>query len=401
LLNRFDDARVVIIDGAPDEAAYLESLLQRAGIRRVHHLSDPGELLDRFHRLEPDLVVLDLQLPGVDGLTLLSRIVRRAAGTYVPVLALTSGTVNEAPRRALSIGARDYLPRPLNSIDVLLRVGNLLETRHLHQQLRRLDTSLAAEVDRKRRLENLDPQVRQTKCDLVLAALAGQAFQMVFQPVVDLFNGTTLGHEALARFDLEPARSPNEWFADAADVGLGYALELAAVSRALDVLPHLPPGGFLSVNVSAETLLHPNLLALADTDVAPRLVLELTEQLPVEDYGPVVDALAQLRARGARLAVDDTGSGFASMRHIRALSPDLIKLDMSLVRGIDHDPVRRALARAMVAYAADAGTQLLAKGVETPGELNTLKALEVRWAQGYLLGQPEPLVSQRTHLTVG
>jgi EAL domain-containing protein (putative c-di-GMP-specific phosphodiesterase class I)/AmiR/NasT family two-component response regulator len=400
VLSRFDDARIVVIDGSADEADFLESLLQRAGVRHVYPMTEPRELLERFNRIDPDLIVLDLHIPGVDGLAALDKIVRRAAGTFVPVLVLTAGTNPDAHRRALSIGARYCLTKPLRHIDVLLRIGNLLDIRHLHQQLRRVNTSLAAELDRKRRLENEDPEVRQAKCDLVLAALAGQSFQMVFQPVVDLVNEVTLGHEALARFDFDPPRSPNEWFADAADVGLGYALELAAVSRALDVLPRLPPSGFLSINVSAETLLHPNLLAMVDADVAPRLVLELTELAPVEDYGPVLDAVSQLRARGARLAVADTGAGFASMRHIAALDPDIIQLDMSLVRGINDDPARRALAGATVAYAADIGVHLLAKGVESPAELRTLKDLGVRWAQGYLLGQPEALNARGTHLPV-
>jgi EAL domain-containing protein (putative c-di-GMP-specific phosphodiesterase class I) len=121
------------------------------------------------------------------------------------------------------------------------------------------------------------------------------------------------------------------------------------------------------------------------------VVIELTEHVPVEDYGPVVDAFARLRVRGVRLAVDDTGAGFAGFRHILALAPDIIKLDSSLVRGIELDPARRALTAALVAFAADTGVDLLAEGVETFDELDTLTALGVRWAQGYLLGRPKPL----------
>lgn len=399
MLSRFSDVNVVVVGGS-HETGFLDSLFRRAGVRHVHQLSD-HELLEQFHRLEPDLVLLDLQTPRLDALGLLDKLVRRAAGTYLPVLVITSATNPGLAHRALSAGARDYVTRPLNAIEVLLRAGNLLETRGLYQQLRRVNTSLAAEIDRDRRTAHDDPEVRQHKSDEVLAALAAQSFDMVFQPVVEVPARTVLGFEALARFGMEPQRRPDEWFTDAADVGLGYALELSAVSRALQELPRLPPGGFLSVNVSNETLMHPNLLSMACPDVAPRLVLELTEHLPVEDYGPLREALTLLRERGVRLAVDDTGAGFASLRHLVALSPEIIKLDITLVRGVDEDAARRALVTAMVAFAADTGAHLLAEGVESAAELATLESLGVRWAQGYFFGEPRPLAGPEPHLAAG
>ena len=395
MLSRFDDARVVIIDDTPANVDLLEAILRRAGLQHLHTLTDPCLALELIETVQPDLVILDLHMPWVDGFTILEETVRRAAGTYLPVLVLTADTTSEASHRALSCGAKDFVTKPFDLTEVLLRVGNLLETRKLHQDLRRVSGTLAGQLGRLRRQEDADQAARQAKYDTVRAALDGDALHMVFQPVIETASGAVLGCEALARFAIEPHRGPDKWFADAAEVGLSPALELAAITRALDALPDLPATTFLAVNTSAQTLLGPELLALATPDIAPRLVLELTEHTPIEDYRPVLQALAPLRNRGARLAVDDTGAGYASLRHILTLTPDIIKLDLSLVRGIQHDSARRALAAALISFATDTNTHLIAEGVENADELETLTALGVRWAQGYHLGRPAALKTKQ------
>jgi EAL domain-containing protein (putative c-di-GMP-specific phosphodiesterase class I) len=391
MLSRFDTARVVLIDDTPANVDLLEKVLRRAGLRHLHTVTDSREALDTIATVDPDLVVLDLHMPWVDGFTILEETVRRAAGSYLPVLVMTADTTSGASHRALSEGAKDFLTKPFDLTEVLLRVGNLLETRQLHQQLSRQSSTLAGQLGHIRRQETADQAVLEAKHAAVQAVLAGAAIQVVFQPVVDTSSWAILGYEALARFPVEPHRSPDKWFADAADVGLGPALELAAVASALDGLRHIPPDAFLAVNVSVEPLLSPELHDLITPEIAPRLVLELTEHIPVEDYGPVLRAVAALRKRGVRLAVDDTGAGYASLRHILALSPDIIKLDLSLVRDIQHDPARRALAAALIAFATDTNTQLIAEGVETADELDALISLGICWAQGYHLGRPAAL----------
>lgn len=122
-----------------------------------------------------------------------------------------------------------------------------------------------------------------------------------------------------------------------------------------------------------------------------RLLLEVTEHSSIGDYGLLSEALAQLRKAGLRLAVDDAGSGYASFRHILKLRPDIIKLDQSLIRGIDHDPGSRALAAALITFARETGSCVIAEGVETEDELAALRVLGVGTAQGYLLGRPGSL----------
>ncbi|MHB8449475.1 MAG: EAL domain-containing protein [Mycobacteriales bacterium] len=221
--------------------------------------------------------------------------------------------------------------------------------------------------------------------------LAGNGLEMVFQPIVALADGATVGVESLARFGAQPVRSPDVWFAEAAEVGLGLELELSAVRAALGALGQLPTGVYLSLNVSAETACSVELAAALGALDCSRLVLEITEHAAVANYAELTAALAPLRAAGVRLAVDDAGAGVASLHHILELAPELIKMDISLTRGIDTSPARAALATALVAFAAQTGSAILAEGVETAAELQALGRLGVSYGQGYLLGRPGPL----------
>ncbi len=225
----------------------------------------------------------------------------------------------------------------------------------------------------------------------IIDILERQAITMVFQPIVALDTGRIVGAEALARFPGHPNPTPDVWFAEAATEDLGIDLELAAVGAALGRLNDLPAGSYLSINVSPSAALSPQLQRLLSGAPAHRIVVELTEHASVDDYEEVIAALHVLRTSGVRLAVDDAGAGFASLRHILNLRPDLIKLDLALTRGIDRDPARRALAASLLAFGAEIGASIVAEGIETPGELSSLRTLGVRYGQGYHLGLPAAL----------
>jgi EAL domain-containing protein (putative c-di-GMP-specific phosphodiesterase class I) len=212
----------------------------------------------------------------------------------------------------------------------------------------------------------------------------------VYQPVINLDDGAVTAAEALARFG-DGSDPPDRWFAKAAGVGLDRELELEVITRAVGALALLPASTSVAVNVSPSLLLDPALARLLARCDCPRIILELTEHVAVENYDAVTTAFGALREAGARLAVDDAGAGYAGFRHLLALKPSIIKLDMSLTRGIAGDPVRRALAAALVAFTGETGTELVAEGVETADELDTLRSLGVRQAQGYHLGRPVDL----------
>jgi PAS domain S-box-containing protein len=225
----------------------------------------------------------------------------------------------------------------------------------------------------------------------VREALDGNLLQMAYQPIVDLRSGHTRGAEALARFQSTPYRTPDIWFAEAAAVGLGVDLELKAVRAALMGLAAMPVDTYLAINVSPSTLLDPRLFEEVRPYAGARVLVELTEHARVVDYGPLCEAISRLRSLHVRLAVDDAGAGFSSFQHILSLRPDVIKLDRSLTTGVDGNPVRLALASAMVTFASSLGAKICAEGIETVGDLVALQKLGVSLGQGYFFARPAAL----------
>jgi EAL domain-containing protein (putative c-di-GMP-specific phosphodiesterase class I) len=214
---------------------------------------------------------------------------------------------------------------------------------------------------------------------------------VVFQPIYDLQAQTLVGLEALARFDFSPRRPPTAWFEAAAALGISLELELLAVQVALELLDRLPPTASLALNVSPGVAASQELYEIV-APVAHRLVIEITEHAPVEDYAELDAALARLRERGARLAIDDVGAGFANLRHVLHLAPDILKLDLSLTNDIDIDPSRRALASSLLTFARGINAQVTAEGIESPAALRQLRNLGIDYGQGYYLGRPRSLV---------
>ncbi|MBC8069691.1 MAG: EAL domain-containing protein, partial [Deltaproteobacteria bacterium] len=221
--------------------------------------------------------------------------------------------------------------------------------------------------------------------------LGGEAMHMVFQPIVDLRDGSIAGAEALARFELEPRRTPDLWFAEAWELGLGMELELHAIRCALTHLGELPPHVYLAVNAGPGTLCCAELHELLAQMPGDRIVVELTEHVRVDDYTPLQTAITRLRTRGTRLAIDDAGAGFSSFQHVLRLRPDIIKLDRSLTSGVDTNPVRFALASALATFAGTLGARVCAEGIETQGELAALQRIGVEHGQGFLLARPQRL----------
>ena len=392
MLDRFRDANVLVVDDNIANVKLLVSLLQRSGLPMVHSATDAMEALKLVRTADPDLILLDLHMPRIDGYTVLENLATDACAEYLPVLVLTADTTKDAVHRALSLGARDFLTKPFDMTEVLLRVRNLLEMRYLYKALRHHNATLADELAR-REAEELDrKRAREESFKRIDTVLHGDdVLSVVFQPIVELATHEAVGVEALSRFASEPLRSPDLWFDEASSVGLGPELEMKAVRWAVSQLSRIPKEEFLAVNVSPELVLSRKLDELADESICSRLVLELTEHVAVDDYGPIRERMEPLRERGARVAVDDTGAGFSSLRHILLLQPEIIKLDRSLTLGVDRDPARRALAASLVSFAKDIDASLIAEGVETEGELQTLETLGAPWVQGFHIAMPEPL----------
>jgi EAL domain-containing protein (putative c-di-GMP-specific phosphodiesterase class I) len=229
---------------------------------------------------------------------------------------------------------------------------------------------------------------RQRETDLratIEAIIRRRAFKPVFQPIVELESGRTLAHEALTRF--EDGERPERRFADAEAMGLGIEMELACMEAAIREAPPAGDGEWLSLNVSPGLVLAPGRLDRMLEAARVPVVLEITEHVPVTDYLAFRQAIADVGS-SVRYAIDDAGAGFSSFRHIVELAPHFVKLDIGLVRGIDADPVRQALVAGMDFFALKTGCTLIAEGIETEAERETLRSLAVELGQGFLLGRP-------------
>ena len=219
-------------------------------------------------------------------------------------------------------------------------------------------------------------------------AIAADQPTMVFQPIVDLLDGSISGYEALARFATKPAMAPNRWFEAADRVDLGDRLEALAMAKAFERVGELPPGSRMSVNVSAGHLTSAEVRGVLASFDLSRVVIELTEYEREIDMDAVTGSLAALRDRGAKIALDDVGSGYSGLERVVRIGPDRIKLDRSLVAGLDRHRSQQAMVAATVSYAHRVGAEIVAEGIETIEELAVLRELGADLGQGYLLARP-------------
>jgi EAL domain-containing protein (putative c-di-GMP-specific phosphodiesterase class I)/DNA-binding NarL/FixJ family response regulator len=538
---------IVVVDDEPLNVELLSRIIERAGLGRCVGFADARSALDSIDGSEPDLVLLDVHLPGMDGFAAMDALQRHLSpDAFVPVVFLTGDVDRDVRTHALAAGAKDFITKPFDIDEVVLRCRNLLETRRLHEELRVHNQALRSEVHERTvaleaahrdrlavatalgrprpvesseeaatllcreiadypdvagaaiivfgpanrasplavegsvgetlhvgrwlpaartaelrerasngpwvenqpsmpgssrgnghppparllaplhsgrslvgvlaattnreldagRLATLLPTVveyaalagaivgpdllaRQREVDLrrtIEAIVRHEAFKPVFQPIVDLESGKILGHEALTRF--ADGERPERRFADAEAIGLGVELEMACLGVALEHARSLPGNGWLSLNVSPEVVLASQELREIVGQADRPVVLEITEHLPINDYA-IFRAAVDRIGSDVRFAIDDAGAGFSSFRHIVELKPDFVKLDIGLVRAIDADPVRQALVSGMDYFALKTNCTLIAEGIETNAEKDTLHSLAVELGQGFLLGRPE------------
>ena len=214
--------------------------------------------------------------------------------------------------------------------------------------------------------------------------------ETVFQPLRDLDTRDCVAYEALARFPDDTTWTTRDWFAKANALGIGERLELTAVGVALTHLEDIPPWTALAVNVSPAVAVTDEFFELV-APFAHRLIVELTEHEPIDDFDALTDRLSDLRELGARIAIDDVGAGFSSIRDAFRLAPDIIKLDLSLTHGLTSDTATRTIVEALVEYADGAGVLVAAEGIESEAALDQVRELGIDHGQGFLLGRPSAL----------
>jgi EAL domain-containing protein (putative c-di-GMP-specific phosphodiesterase class I) len=381
--------RILLVDDESAPLVQLEGLLRRAGYWDIWTADQPDAALAVVEGESPDLLLLEVHPPHLEqGLGLLAALAERGGDRFLPVVVITADNSPAIRHRALQLGAADFLAEPLDGDEVLLRVRNLLIARRRHETLRRQNVDLLEQILSRAEHEEQTADLLRERRERIEDVLAGHRFHIVFQPIIDLATGRPRGAEALTRFDSGELSGPAEWFAEASAVGLGTELEMAAAGTALRALEDLPPSCYLSLNVSPETAISGRVESLLGEEAPARIVLELTEHTRVSDYSDLVGGLLPLRQLGARVAVDDAGSGFASLEHVLQLSPDIIKLDRILIHNVATDAARRAMITSLVTFAHEVGAVLVAEGIETAEELGALRRLKVDCGQGFYLARP-------------
>ncbi len=363
LLNGDDHLQVVGLAGNAKEAAMLASMFR------------------------PDVALLDVRMPLGGGPKAAREIRERSPGTRV--LALSMLDDRSAVLEMIRAGAVGYLVKTeppsiiIEAIQSTARGDGTLS----EQAATRVVNELAGQY----RKDERRAQERRVRLQRVRHLITGDGLVIAFQPIFELRRRKVVGLEALARFPGRAHRSPSAWLAEAEMMGLRIELELTALRATLARLENIHERTFLSINLSPETAASPLLTEELRKIPVERVVVEITEQSPIDDYEPLKEAMAPLRERGLRLAIDDAGAGFASLRHIVRLEPDFIKLDIALTRDIETDRWQRAMAAALIAFGAQTDVAIIAEGIETQAQMRTLQRLGISFGQGFYLAAPAPL----------
>jgi EAL domain-containing protein (putative c-di-GMP-specific phosphodiesterase class I)/DNA-binding NarL/FixJ family response regulator len=353
----------------------------------VAAVAGAAEAIAAARRFRPAVALLDVRMPG--GGPAAARGIKDCS-PQTRVLGLSAFSNRARVLEMLEAGADGYLVKGASVQSILEAITNAasgqgsLSVEVTADVIEELAEELHARRSSDDRALEIEQRVRQAIRD------DDGVLRMVFQPISTL-AGETVGVEALARFVCEPLQSPDRWFAEAAEAGLEEELELLAARKALNGLSSVHRALYLTINVSPGTLATAAFRRLIEESDGSRVIVEITEHARIDDYDSLRESLALLRALGVRVAIDDAGAGFASLRHILRLQPEFIKLDRALIDHIDSDSSLQALAAGLISFAGRIGATIIAEGIERAEEVEKLTELGVLFGQGFYFARPGPL----------
>jgi EAL domain-containing protein (putative c-di-GMP-specific phosphodiesterase class I)/CheY-like chemotaxis protein len=370
-------AEVLIVDDEPLTARGYARALTAAGYNvTVAGAGREGAALARGKRY--DVIVSDITMPDMDGLALLRDI--RQSDLDVPMIFMTGSPALESALEAIEYGAFRYLLKPVG-LEALLEIVARAVRVHKLARVRR-EASQIHEQEGKPIGDRAGLEAR--------FASAVDKLWVAAQPIVSWSGRSVFAYETLLRTDEPTLRSPLDFF-DAAE-RLGRAAELGRIIRGhvARIMRETPPVGHVFVNLHPADLEDAELYADdgALTPFARNIVLEITERAALDRIHELSARVTRLRTLGYRIAIDDLGAGYAGLTSFAQLEPEVVKVDMSLVRGIDSSPVKQKLVRSIIALCTELGIQLVAEGIETPAERDALIALGGDLCQGYLFAKP-------------
>ena len=380
--EEFTSIRVLVADDEETVVDVLRALIgSDPSLRFVGSASDAEDAIELAVRERPDVVLLDVRMPGGGGLRAAREITKRCGSTKV--VALSAHEDSDTVIGMISAGASAYVPKG-DSTEKILRT--------IH---RAVDSNYVA-TERKPQLNVISPLLprRTQQSTSVAKAILDGAITAEFEPIADLATGQIVGLDARPRVATLPHRSYDTWLADAEAADLLLDVELAAFRACLLAFPMIPEDLFLEFDVTPATAIEGRFRRAIRRPVASRIALGFSPLAPADTAALGTDPngiLGGLRERGVRIAARDVGPGFAGIRHLSHLSPELARLDGTLVRALGQSFSSHSIVAAMVACASDLGARLIAPGVGSEEQLEELRNLGVELVQGPLVGGPIPL----------
>lgn len=369
--------RVLLVDDDPAVLRAFGRTLRRAGFE-VDEAADGKEAVERVHRDGFDVILSDIAMPGMSGIQLLREV--REHDLHVPVVLVTGDPAVSTAVQALEYGAFHYLTKPVGDeslVSVTEKAAQLYRMAQFKEQAAALlGNAGGLGADR-----------------AGLEASLGRALDtlwMAYQPIVRVADHGVFGYEALLRSD-EPSLPHPGAVIDAAErLGWLDRLGRAIRERASEPIARSPERGMLFVNLHTTDLLDPDLWSpdAPLSSIADQVVLEITERASLDAVKDVRQRVAMLREMGFRIAVDDLGAGYAGLTSFAQLEPEIVKLDMSLVRDIHVTPTKQKIVRSMTSLSKDMGMLVVAEGVENAEERDTLVELGCDLLQGFFLARP-------------
>ena len=382
-------ARVLIVDDDESVRRSVRRVLEASNIN-VTSAGSAADALGLIHVKQFDAIVTDIVMPGMDGLEFLHLV--RERDQELPVIILTGHPTLDSAVRAIKEGSFRYMMKPYAGDELCVTVNEAAAMYRL-AVLKRLA------------LENRQSGAWSTEAISRLMSIFDEAIAslwMAFQPIIDWPNREVFGYEALVRTNSKEMGNPGLLFDAAERLGRVHDLGRMIRRQVASAIYRAPTDAAIFVNLHSADLNDDELFSAdsALAQYAQRVVLEVTERASLEQVGDVQGAMARLRKLGYRIAVDDLGAGYAGLSSFSQLEPDVVKLDMSLIREIDASSRKTSIVRSMIAVCArDLGTKVVCEGVETEAERNTLQDIGATLLQGYLFGRPEREFA-RPNLTV-
>ena len=390
-------ATLLIVDDEPQVRKLLETLLQHEGYQTLS-ASSGEEALQLVAQQPPDLILLDVMMPGMDGYEVASQLKGDDTTAGIPIIMLSALSEQSARVSGLEAGAEEFISKPVERVELWLRVRNLLRLKERGDQ-----ASHSRELGQLQTGMNVHDLALQDLENALRHAVEREDFTVHYQPKVDIASGRLCALEALLRWerpDYGPV-SPAVFVPILERLGLIVPVGRWVIEQVCQQIAEWQRGAIgaveVSVNVSGHQLIEGDLIAdiartLAQTGVEPHwLEVELTEGSLMENTQHTIASLQRLHAMGVKISIDDFGTGYSSLAYLRRFPIDTLKIDIAFIREVTTNPQDAAITRTIIELAHSLNLRVVAEGVETQAQLAFLKEAGCDQIQGYLFSRPLPV----------